>query len=41
MRPPNKIRGHFASRARAGYYDILHGQRLFDLLKCIVCKKTT
>jgi hypothetical protein len=23
-----------------GYYDILHGQQLFDPLKCIVCKKT-
>jgi hypothetical protein len=27
-------------RARVGYYDILHGQQLFDPLKCIVCKKT-
>jgi hypothetical protein len=35
-----KIRGDFASRVRAGYYDILHGQQLFDALKCIVCKKT-
>jgi hypothetical protein len=37
---PIKICGDFASRARAGYYDILHGQQLFDPLKCIVWKKT-
>jgi hypothetical protein len=35
-----KTRGDFASRVRARYYDILHGQQLFDALKCIVCKKT-